>query len=314
MFPLPCCATCDVVTKNRQKSGRGLRLIIPRKSRRVFCFFPFSHSSTSRRPSYIAFGLFLHRVDSRGGKHGVQMNQEAGMEVDGGGGGGEAGPASGETTTTRVRFCLSRRGCRWAEDISSGDRRQASAGDAAGVWVSETEASFSLRSGRLCPLLSRSLISSSSVSILVLPPGTTARLLVHESGWGWRLATSMCVARAALCTFTSRGSLCFRALPPKKQREKSHVLLCSVARCWVLAMGFGPSVRSLSCACYLLLTHACPAAEPNAHIVCCTPHHQRLAQPENRFFGSLGLQSRGGGDVFAFLFSRPALDLSAGLV
>lgn len=231
-------------------------MIIPTKIPPRFLFFPTAPHQDAVT-AVLAFGLFLHRVDSRGSKHGVQMNQEAGMEVDGGGGGGEAGPASGTTTTTRVRFCLSRRGCRWAEDISSGDRRQASAGDAAGVWVSETEASFSLRSGRLCPLLSRSLISSSSVSILVLPPGTTARLLVHESGWGWRLATSMCVARAALCTFTTRGSLCFRALPPKKKRVKSHVLLCSVARCWVLAIGFGPSVRSLSCACYLLLTHAC---------------------------------------------------------
>eukprot|EP00752_Nemacystus_decipiens_P002170 g2066.t1 len=56
------------------------------------------------------------------------MNE--GDAVDGGGA-GEAEPAAGGA---RVRVCLSERGCRWADDISSGARRQASARDS-GVWV-----------------------------------------------------------------------------------------------------------------------------------------------------------------------------------
>ena len=78
------------------------------------------------------------------------MNQGGG--IDRGGGGGEAELAG--VTTTRVRVCLSRRGCRWADDISSGDRQQASARDAS-VWVSETEISFLFSSsGMALPSLS----------------------------------------------------------------------------------------------------------------------------------------------------------------
>lgn len=49
-------------------------------------------------------------------------------------GGDELAPAG----TARVRVCLSRRGCRWADGIAPNVKQQASAKDTGGVWVSGT--------------------------------------------------------------------------------------------------------------------------------------------------------------------------------
>ena len=164
------------------------------------------------------------------------MNQGGG--IDRGGGGGEADLAG--VTTTRVRVCLSRRGCRWADDISSGDRQQASARDAS-VWVSETEISFLFSSsGMALPSLSslarfsvqqrvdvwRQVLAWTSESF------SNSVLTWRRAGGGDKQAHAFFPGGSS-CTFKqqrSKGRLCFRAPPLKQQQERAgRVLSCSLS-------------------------------------------------------------------------------------
>lgn len=89
----------------------------------------------------------------------MQLNEGDGVDSDAGGGPKTAGEI-------RVRACLSRRGCRWTEDIASNDRQQASGIDA-GVWVRDAKTPCRWGGCALLSAVARSL----------------QRCLVVQKGW-----------------------------------------------------------------------------------------------------------------------------------